>query len=29
MPDDRVTCKEFAVTMLEELDEENEFLKKI
>jgi hypothetical protein len=28
-PDDRVDRKEFAVTMLEKLDEDNEFLRKI
>jgi hypothetical protein len=28
-PDDRVARKEFAVTMLEKLDEDNDFLRKI
>jgi hypothetical protein len=29
MPDDRVACKEFAVTMLEKLDKDNKFLRNI
>jgi hypothetical protein len=28
MPDDKIACSQFAVTMLEKLEEDNEFLRK-